>query len=134
MSIVYLCPKCSGVGMLVPSAVVKNLVKIDLLNEGSFYACVKKECDVSYFNNKQVYTLDDVKLKLFYKDDGEKVPICYCSNLTRGEIEDAVSKGHKTIADVQKYTNKDRTGQCAKENPLGMCCREVFLNCIEKAN
>lgn len=61
------------------------------------------------------------------------VVICYCSELTRGEIQAAVKNGCRTIADVRKYTSKNITGQCAEKNPSGKCCGSEFLSEIKKA-
>ena len=67
------------------------------------------------------------------KNDADNAVICYCSDLTRGEIKNAVKNDCCTIADIRKYTNKNITGQCAQKNPSGKCCGNVFLNEIKKA-
>ena len=67
------------------------------------------------------------------KNDTDDAVICYCSDLTRGEITNAVKNGCRTIPDVRKYTNKNITGQCAEKNPSRKCCGKVFLNEIKKA-
>ena len=67
------------------------------------------------------------------KNNGDGDLICYCSELTRGEIKNAVKKGYQTIADVRKYTGKNLTGQCAEKNPSGKCCGSEFLMEIKKA-
>lgn len=59
--------------------------------------------------------------------------ICYCSDLKRGEIRNAVKNGCRTIADVRKYTGKNTTGQCAEKNPSGKCCHDVFKEEINRA-
>lgn len=63
----------------------------------------------------------------------DDVPICYCSNLTEIEKFNAVRNGCKSIDDVQEYTDKNITGKCKTENPLGKCFRNVFLKAIEDA-
>ena len=67
------------------------------------------------------------------KNDGDDALICYCSDITRGEIKNAVKSGCRTIADVRKHTNKNITGQCREKNPSGKCCENVFWNEIKKA-
>ena len=67
------------------------------------------------------------------ENDSDDGFICYCSELTRGEIKNAVKNGHQTIADVRKYTGKNITGQCAEKNPSGKCCGNEFLREIKKA-
>lgn len=67
------------------------------------------------------------------KNDGDEAIICYCSDLSRGEIKNAVKNGCRTIFDVRKYTDKMITGQCAEKNPSGMCCGKEFMREIKKA-
>ena len=66
-------------------------------------------------------------------NDAADAVICYCSDLTRGEMKNAVKNGCRTIGDVRKYTNKNITGQCAEKNPSGTCCHKVFQAEINKA-
>ena len=72
-------------------------------------------------------------MKKKFKSEGDDTVICYCSDLTRGEIKNAVKNDCRSIAEVRKYTNKNITGQCAQKNPSGKCCGNVFLNEIKKA-
>jgi len=92
--------------------------------------CINPGCECSYFSGKDIFRTSDLRKPLFFKDTSDNVPICYCSGLTRGEIKDAVRNGCKTLRDVQKYTKKNMTGHCDTRNPLGKCCRNVFLRTI----
>ena len=87
----------------------------------------QSELCCSYFSKHHTFMTTDLIKPLFFKDNGDNVPICYCSDLTRGEIKNAVKKGKRTISEVQKFTQKNITGLCEERNPLGKCCRNVFL-------
>jgi len=50
--------------------------------------------------------------------------ICYCKNVNKAEIEQAIEKGAKTLSDIQNMTGACTGGQCKELNPLGRCCYE----------
>ena len=134
MEKIQICPKCGLPAVSVKAETVKyNVVEslqglINLKNAWS--VCVNPACDCSYFSNTLELSTKDLIVSLFFKDKSDNVPICYCSNLTRGEIKEAVKNGCKSIDDVQNYTKKDITGMCEERNPMGKCCRNVFLRTI----
>lgn len=134
MKIIQICPECG-----VPAVGVKvKAVKYNIIDSGKdlvdtnikWSICTNPKCGCSYFSKRKVFMTTDLIVPLFYKDYSDKVPVCYCSNLTRGEIMKAVKNGCKHIKDVQKYTKKNITGLCRERNPLGKCCRNVFLKTI----
>ncbi len=45
--------------------------------------------------------------------------VCYCSNVTKGEIVDALDKGARTLADIQEMTGACTIGNCKEKNPSG---------------
>jgi hypothetical protein len=134
MKIIQICPKCGMPAVAVNVKAVSFNVNesskalVDVKNKWSI--CVNRDCDCSYFSKHLAFMMSDLVAPLFFKDDSGNVPICYCSNLTRGEINNAVENGCKSIDDVQNYTAKDITGLCKERNPLGKCCRNVFLKTI----
>lgn len=136
MEIIQICPICGIPAVGVNEKAVKyNLAaskKDSIPNETRWSVCVNPKCDCSYFSKKAIFKTTDIIKPLFFKDFSENVPICYCSNLTRGEIQNAVKNGCKTIDDVQNYTKKNITGLCEEINPLGKCCRNVFLLTIKE--
>ncbi len=58
--------------------------------------------------------------------------ICYCSDITSEEIEQAVNHGCKSIKEVRDYLGKNITGKCKEMNPQGVCCHPVFEQEIKK--
>lgn len=134
MEIIQICPECGLPAAAVNVEAVKYNVleslqdSIDLKNKWS--VCINPACECSYFSKTKKVSTKDLNVSLFFKDNSDNVPICYCSNLTRGEIKEAVKNGCKNIDDVQNYSKKDITGMCEERNPLGKCCRNVFLRTI----
>lgn len=57
--------------------------------------------------------------------------ICYCSKISRSEINFAVNNGAKTINDVRNFLDKNITGNCKTAHPLGICCHKEFLSVID---
>lgn len=127
-----ICPSCSSPGINVNEEVVKHFSQFDISTNEKHFTCGNSNCNIAYFSEKTSILCSQLKESLWYKDKSLSVQICYCSNLTRYEILLAVYKGSKTIDDVQNSTNKDRTGFCKTENPVGGCCRNVFLFTIEQ--
>lgn len=45
--------------------------------------------------------------------------VCYCSNVTKGEIINALDNGAKTLADIKKMTGACTVGKCKELSPTG---------------
>ena len=45
--------------------------------------------------------------------------ICYCDQVTKGEIIEAMEKGAKTLADIKRMTGACCSCKCAELNPSG---------------
>jgi hypothetical protein len=138
MDIIQICPKCGLPALSVNEKAVRyNVIdSAKQLFETSlkWSVCNNPRCNCSYFSKKQAFTTNDLIKPLFFKVDRDNVPISYCSDLTRGEIKNAVKHGMKTVDEVQDFTQKNITGFCEKRNPLGKCCGNVFLKTIADTN
>ena len=132
MTIITICPLCS-----VPSLSVNKEVLCHFLNknvkQNIWHACVNPKCKVAYYSDRKILNINRLKYPLWYKTKSKNSPICYCSKLTRNDIRNAVRDGTTTFQQVQKITGKNRTGYCRNENPLGKCCKEIFIFEVEKA-
>lgn len=133
MTITPICPKCGAPAVSVSQEVVERFSEDTPVPSGRWAACVSATCAVAYFCDRQQIATDDLTQRLWYKDKGMDVPVCYCSQLTREEIRRAVAQGAGTISEVQRMAQKNRMGFCSPENPLGLCCRDAFLWEINKA-
>ena len=50
--------------------------------------------------------------------------ICYCDNVTKGQIWEAMDQGAKTLADIKRMTGACCSCKCAELNPSGKCCAQ----------
>jgi NAD(P)H-nitrite reductase len=48
--------------------------------------------------------------------------ICYCKDVTKAKIEQAIAGGSKTLRDIQATTGACTGNQCKDLNPSGKCC------------
>lgn len=66
---------------------------------------------------------------LTYNDD---TIICYCSDISFGEIRYAVENGSGTVREVRDFLGKHTTGNCIVMSPYKKCCHELFNDTIDK--
>ena len=60
--------------------------------------------------------------------------ICYCKNVSEKTILEAISKGAKTLKDIQKITGACTGNNCAELNPTGKCCSEEINKMLNLAS
>jgi len=58
--------------------------------------------------------------------------ICYCSNVSKGEIVAAVHNGATTLDDVRKATNACTIARCAELSPRKKCCSPEIVKVIQE--
>lgn len=56
--------------------------------------------------------------------------ICFCSQVTKGQIVDALAAGAKTLGDIGAATGACTLGRCKELSPTGKCCSPVILKVI----
>ena len=56
--------------------------------------------------------------------------VCYCSNVTKGQIIEAMDNGARTLADIRKMTGACTKGRCKELSPRGKCCSPVIMEVI----
>jgi len=52
--------------------------------------------------------------------------ICFCQQVTKSEIEKAITDGAKTLKDIQKMTGACTGSTCKELNPSGKCCSSAI--------
>ncbi|MDP4208238.1 MAG: (2Fe-2S)-binding protein [Bacteroidota bacterium] len=60
--------------------------------------------------------------------------VCYCKNVTKAEIEEAVQNGAKSLSDIQKITGACTGNQCKDLNPSGKCCSADIKTILNKSD
>ncbi len=60
--------------------------------------------------------------------------ICYCAEVTEGDIRNALEHGAKDIYDIKKRTGACSMGRCLQMNPAQTCCGPEILKIIAAYN
>ncbi|SOC41733.1 putative iron-sulfur cluster-binding metallochaperone [Ureibacillus acetophenoni] len=122
------CPSCKKKGKKVKIITLKAILKpsvLDSLNPNSeHFFCNLEGCDVVYFDtDKKTYSISEIKVPVFQKDDSLTVPICYCFDWTREKITQYVKDGlaSKPLEHIKQNVKENRCG-CEVNNPQGSCC------------
>lgn len=58
--------------------------------------------------------------------------ICYCSNITKGEIIKAIQNGAKDLKDIQKMTKACTAGNCKELSPKKRCCSVDIIKILDE--
>lgn len=126
-------PGCNHLGERVRNITVQSMVISGDVGNQDYHLCRNPACEVLYFQScpAKVFLKSDVRVRVWFKENEEPLPICYCSNLTRHQIVEAVRAGNTTIEAVRNTTGANMTGKCLTENPTGQCCHKVFQEVID---
>lgn len=122
------CPVSGTLSRKIQRRTLEHLLKtekIGSIQNHQYYYCKEPTCDVVYFPNQNVpfFSTGDVAVKVFVKDQGDDVPVCYCFDWTRARIKQQISEiGHSTA--VLEIAREIKAGHCACDvkNPKGECC------------
>ncbi|MBM2841346.1 MAG: BFD-like (2Fe-2S) protein [Bacteroidetes bacterium] len=122
------CPMSHTLSRKVQHRTVKHMLKpekTESLRRVQYYYCTDPSCDIVYFSNEDVpnFLKEDVIVKVFTKDQGDDVNVCYCFDWTRGRIKDEIAQTGKSTASTQ-IAREIKAGNCACDvkNPQGECC------------
>ena len=122
------CPVSGTLSRKVQHRTVEHLAKpdrISLIQNVQYYYCAEPTCNVVYFSNQDVptFTKDDIAVKVFTKDQGDYVNVCYCFDWTRGRIKGQIATTGKSTAAFE-IAKEIKAGRCSCDikNPKGECC------------
>lgn len=116
------CPVCDKPGKKVRFETLQNIIKEERIPASfeNYYLCLSNKCDVIYFG-QQIYYKDDVKVKVWFKEDDFSAPVCYCQNVTAADIiKHIATRGCcKNLHDIQEHTGANTGKDCLTKNPAG---------------
>lgn len=133
------CPFCGTQGEKVRQKTVASLVSVNLeekVTEEKYWLCKNKDCKVIYYNNdtEQIFTNEQVKVPIWFKSYAEPVYACYCRDVTKDSITDAVlNKGANSLEEIQNITGANTGNECITKNPRGKCCGGTVKQMLEEA-
>lgn len=58
--------------------------------------------------------------------------ICYCSNVSKQQIIDAIHNGAKSLDDIRKMTSACTVGKCKELSPRKRCCSPDILDILKE--
>ncbi|HCL79091.1 MAG TPA: (2Fe-2S)-binding protein [Synergistaceae bacterium] len=58
--------------------------------------------------------------------------VCYCSDVTRRQIIDALHDGAETMEDIRRMTGACTLGKCRELSPRKKCCSPIIVKIIEE--
>ncbi|MFQ5736313.1 MAG: (2Fe-2S)-binding protein [Thermodesulfobacteriota bacterium] len=61
----------------------------------------------------------------------ENPVICYCMDVRKEAIIDALKKGAGTFKDIQSATGASTGNECETKNPAGRCCAPLIIEIVE---
>jgi len=133
---IQICPTCGQPTLKVKEETVNSLLtqKADLIQKkGKWHVCVNENCDTVYSKDSIVIHKNQIKPIVFFKNRSDDALVCYCYQITRGEIKEAVANGCKSTGEVYKYLKKTKKGSCETNNPLGKSCTNVFKYVLQSS-
>jgi len=60
--------------------------------------------------------------------------VCWCSNVSKQSILDAIQNGARTMADIRRMTGACTLGRCKERSPRGRCCSNEITMLLDAAN
>jgi len=131
------CQTCNISGQLVPNTVFNSILvtesksKIDL--EKKNYICLNPECNTAYYNDELTISKSELKRELWFKKGTERKIICYCNNIDKSMMKDAiVNHNLSTWEEITSHYRKKVIEKCDILNPTGFCCRNTFDKVVGK--
>ena len=66
-----------------------------------------------------------------WKSAGDEKTVCYCQQVNKGAIVEAIKGGADSVAAIKEATNAGRGVNCRELNPAGRCCHPDIKKIIE---
>jgi bacterioferritin-associated ferredoxin len=61
-------------------------------------------------------------------------PVCWCSDVSKRSIMEAVQDGARNMADIRQMTGACILGRCTELSPRGRCCSNEIKMLLDVAN
>ncbi len=120
------CPVCGNAGRRVAALTLDNhlpeRLRTSIGDDAAF--CLNPECKVVYCNPKGLVVKQGETLAaVTIKDAGDDVRVCYCLDISRGDVRaDLVRQGKTDIPEQIKKGIAEGRCDCERKNPQGACC------------
>ena len=134
---VPICPTCGKKGALVPNTIFLSMLKSEssglIKAEKEHFICLNPDCNTAYYNAELSIDKANLKREIWFKKGTKRKIICYCNNIDREQIKDAVQNhGLETWEEITSHYRKKVIEKCDLLNPTGFCCRSTFDKVVNK--
>ena len=68
---------------------------------------------------------------MYWKDASLEYTICYCKDVTKRRIIEAINEGARSIEDIMESTGACTGSECEKKNPHGRSCRKDISEMLD---
>lgn len=125
------CPTCGTRGKTVPKITVSVMVKDpalylhqERLPSGKYFLCENRSCPTVYFDLEgTTIGKENVRVRVWQKEDDPEVPVCYCFRHSISSIADELRRtGNTDTASRITSEVRERNCRCEVTNPQGSCC------------
>ncbi len=133
------CPVAQTASSRVQLRTVRSLVRGERrwqLQNVQYYFCNDSKCPVVYFSDEDVpyFRIEDLDVRVFVKDSGDDVPVCYCFEWTHERIrKEIIETGRSTAAMEIARQVKAALCACDVKNPKGRCCLGDVISVVKAA-
>ena len=62
----------------------------------------------------------------------QKEIICYCSNISKDKILEAIANGAKSLQDIRNMTGACTLGKCKELSPTKKCCSSNIIKILNE--
>ena len=132
------CPGCNEAGRRVKAGTVRFLLKEAFRGEAIspiYGLCLSPHCAVAWYaeDGTHHFTTAQTDTVIWTKADADPVMACYCNDITRPMVAEAISKkGLRTMEEIIGHYRGEARMACATRNPSGQCCSEAFEQMIKE--
>ena len=58
--------------------------------------------------------------------------VCYCKNVSKKTILEAIKSGARSVSDIQKMTKACTDNRCKERNPKKICCYDDIVTILKE--
>lgn len=125
------CPKCAEHSSRVKEVTLRHHLRFPLSQQDfsdSYYYCANSDCDVAYYSDSHVFTLDCLQSQKQIED----MTVCFCFGITQSMFYEYLKNDQK----AQFFEELDNLAygsecHCKVKNPAGRGCLRVFKKLCE---
>lgn len=121
------CPTCGSEGRTVNNITIKSLVlrrESERVGDGDYNICLSPTCDTVYYGpSGETFSKGDLETHVAFKAPEGPNTICYCHNLTEGDVISTMQE-HPELLDFVEVSRFLKMSECSCErhHPFGGNC------------